>query len=1394
MYRKHLIIPILILFLVSVILCNSETLLASEAAKQIAINSQLYSPDPYFNSLFLIFGHNHITSTGIPAAASVSGYVKTYYSDQTTSGNIVLSSQPAGLRCKVSVPQWPLGEISTISGSSGYYSIEATGSQVCVYFQNEIAEIYNEDESIIHPDGAINVICTGYSSSVNFTFGTSTYPSSMLDDDLFFSSNYLYHINQGYSKFWAVGVSDFIKPLHVHINFPGATAFIVPAIGVPYIAIDKTAVGAELKYYPQVIVHEYGHSLVYANSIPLMDVVAIDYPYASSRKSYERRALNEALADYYACSFYNRSMVFPVYRWLDNDYRYDRYITKNSGGSEFDDNLMYVMSTTTTPTASNDYGYEHHNSQVFSGALWHLRQKLGQSEADEIIWSAFDDYKPTNFISAYGAIYNIIYSRGGNTRMGRLVFARHGIYNDEDNIEGALGSENDSIGNAYQVSATNYNNRRCYDDDFYKINVSAGQKITCTINDFINSNGDLDLELYDSTSGAPIRSSTGTSNSETVSYTASTTKTFYIRVFGKNRGSSDFPRDVNDYGMSISLVVPTGALRVNIEPSVAGGQWRRVGTSTWFSSGYTESGIPIGNYTVEFKEISGWNKPSNIPVPISDGITTTTLVTYVRQTGSLRVTIEPEEARSSGAQWRRAGTSTWYNSGYTESGIPTGDYNVEFKSISGWNTPSNISITITYGGTATTSGTYVRQTGSLRVTIEPAEVRSSGAQWRRVGTSTWYNSGYTESGIPTGNYNVEFRSISGWNTAPNIAVTITSGGTATSSGTYVRQTGSLRVTIEPPGARDAGAQWRRVGTSTWFNSSATEGGIHTGNYTVEFKDISGWQKPSNKPVTINYNSTTTTSGTYTQQTGSLYVSIDPQGAIDAGAQWRRTGTSAWFDDGYTESGVPIGSAEVEFKEIAGWNKPSNQLVSISEGVTSNTSGTYVRETGSLRVTIEPSEARSAGAKWRRTGTSPWRDSGDTENDIPTGDYYVEFNDVSGWDKPSNTPIAISEGITSNATGTYTLQTGSLQVTIEPAEARSSGAQWRISGTTTWFNSGYTESGVAVGTATVEFKEIPDWFKPSNKTLSIQKDQTTYATGTYSQDTGSLRVTIEPVDARNAGAQWSIDGSNWYDSGFLLGDIAVGPITVQFKDLDGWDKPAEQTITIQKDVIAEGTGLYSRHLGSLRVLIEPQGAIDAVAKWRRVGTSTWFTSGQTETDIPTGEVNVEFQQVIGWSKPANQTVTIEKDATANTTGTYVQSYGSLMVMIQPQEAIDAGAKWRRVGTEIWRNSGYTESDVPIGDYYIEFYDIEGLTEPENESVTVTENQTTFIECSYSECVLNYDVNLDGSVTPGDALMAFEHYLGSKTIIDACSLLRADANGDGQITPGDALIIFKAYFEN
>jgi len=75
------------------------------------------------------------------------------------------------------------------------------------------------------------------------------------------------------------------------------------------------------------------------------------------------------------------------------------------------------------------------------------------------------------------------------------------------------------------------------------------------------------------------------------------------------------------------------------------------------------------------------------------------------------------------------------------------------------------------------------------------------------------------------------------------------------------------------------------------------------------------------------------------------------------------------------------------------------------------------------------------------------------------------------------------------------QTGSLQVTITPAGAISSGAQWQVD-SGAWQSSGATVSGLSVGSHTLSFSTVSGWATPANQYISVSANSTATATGTY----------------------------------------------------------------------------------------------------------------------------------------------------------------------------------------------------------------------------------------------------------------------------------------------------------
>lgn len=155
---------------------------------------------------------------------------------------------------------------------------------------------------------------------------------------------------------------------------------------------------------------------------------------------------------------------------------------------------------------------------------------------------------------------------------------------------------------------------------------------------------------------------------------------------------------------------PTGFLQVTLGPAEvlqANPQWR-IGDSAWLNSGARSGEILTGSGTVEFTNVPKWDPPEKMTVNITQDQTTEVSAEYRKQpTGSLQVFLEPPQAVESGGQWR-LDNDTWKGSGAVVNDILTGSHAVEYKPLTGWNTPQKITVAIEKDQTATVTYNYTK--------------------------------------------------------------------------------------------------------------------------------------------------------------------------------------------------------------------------------------------------------------------------------------------------------------------------------------------------------------------------------------------------------------------------------------------------------------------------------------------------------------------------------------------------------------------------------------------------------------------------------------------------------------------------------------------------------------
>jgi hypothetical protein len=707
--------------------------------------------------------------------------------------------------------------------------------------------------------------------------------------------------------------------------------------------------------------------------------------------------------------------------------------------------------------------------------------------------------------------------------------------------------------------------------------------------------------------------------------------------------------------LSYRYIIGGGSIVTAIEPGGARDAfalWWVDGDQTNLKgSGQTVSNLSPGIHRVEFRELRGWKKPDALQVNIRSTETVRLTGTYV-QRGSLSVSIEPARARDAGAQWRMSG-GDWQNSGTIVQDLDPGPYNIEFKETAGWVRPSAMQVEVRPGQTTQVTGPYT-QMGSLSVTINPQAARELGAQWGvSLGggnESAWQESGTTVANIRPGSQRLRFKSLNDarWITPETVNINIASGQTTQTSATYRQNPGALSVLISPVELRDGGGQWRVStldGGGAWQNSGVYQD-VPPSQHTIEFKRVNGWVTPVSQNINVNSLQRIQMNGEYRPERGSIQVTIQPEGWLRDNAKWRIVGQN-WRNSGETVYVSP-GTQAIEFWDMGvHWEKPPNQSVTITGTQAASVTGTYRGISGMLNVTIAPNEAVQSGAQWR-AGNRPWKRSGETDASVPLGPQQVELNTIPGWVADPVPSVNISAGQLTRTTGSFRRGTGSIMITLQPAGAIQAGAQWRVDGGP-WQNSGSTLPNVTAGSRNIEYKEIPGWTRPGTENVVVNTGQTTSLVKNYTQQPGSLQVTIIGSGGDFTG-RWQVDNMGWKGSNVVVNNITPGSKRIEFNEVPGWIKPNPMDVTVTSGQLQRATATYTRSSGLLRVIIQPGNVEAAGGQWRIDG-GTWQPSRQLLSNIAVGAHQVEYSDVAGWVKPPPSPVNIIGGQSTQITGTY-----------------------------------------------------------------------------------------------------------------------------------------------
>jgi hypothetical protein len=95
--------------------------------------------------------------------------------------------------------------------------------------------------------------------------------------------------------------------------------------------------------------------------------------------------------------------------------------------------------------------------------------------------------------------------------------------------------------------------------------------------------------------------------------------------------------------------------------------------------------------------------------------------------------------------------------------------------------------------------------------------------------------------------------------------------------------------------------------------------------------------------------------------GAVRVTLEPQGARDAGAQWRLGPGGEWQGSGITLPSVGVGAQTIQFKPVTGWIVPPDQQIAVLEEKTFVVTGTYTRAQATVPDVVGQTQAAAATA-------------------------------------------------------------------------------------------------------------------------------------------------------------------------------------------------------------------------------------------------------------------------------------------------------------------------------------------------------------------------------------------------------------------------------------------------
>lgn len=685
--------------------------------------------------------------------------------------------------------------------------------------------------------------------------------------------------------------------------------------------------------------------------------------------------------------------------------------------------------------------------------------------------------------------------------------------------------------------------------------------------------------------------------------------------------------------------------------------------------------------------------------------------------GAATCAIEPAAAVSEGAQWRlTSGAQTnWNDSGAVVSNLTAGSYTVSFKTVADWTEPISRVIQVSIGQIAQASGTYVRSTALTNTLV------------------LHYNFDTNLGGVVT--------DLSGFGNNASVSgatyVATACGGAYEFDGSndflFVPRSASLNIADSM-----TLAAWFKVYNYSrqrpimeWNTTNGISG-------THMWTGVSAWKTGANFVDTATNTHSIGTPNPLTNVWHHLAVTYD-----------RNTGVACVYLDGVLKNqlskGVFVPKTDVDLYIGMRPKQPTDMMYGLLDelrvykgSLSSNEINSLysqqaacMQPAGNVTCTIQPTDARAAGAQWRLTNgaDTEWKTSGASIMNLPVGNYGLAFKPLTGWNTPATQTLSVANGQAVSVTGTYA-SAGAPSNTLVLHYNFNGDA-----GASVTDQSGHGNHGSVSGATYVALDCGGAYdFDGSNDFLFVPRSSTLNIAGSL---TMAAWVRVHDYEHQRPIMEWNdtngISGVHLWTGvwGWQWGGKGTGANLV---DVTGNEN--SYLVSTANPPVNQWHHIavtYDQGLGVARVYVDGQAAAE-----RTLGVFTPDTTRDLYIGYRPRQPTDMFSGLMDEIRVYSGALSAgEVLALFQSTSDCEPTMGSVSCSISPPEACAAGAQWRLTDGDQtnWSDSGATLVNLDEGANTVTFKALPGWNQPVNQPLTVVRGSNLVVSATYSPVLVD-----------------------------------------------------------